>query len=356
MDIKDALQQIADRIRKTRENIKTEEATKNAFIMPFINALGYDVFNPEEVVPEMDCDLTKSGDKLDYAIFVNGKPTILIECKHCNSNLDLHSTQLAKYYAASSAKFGVLTNGIEYRFYADLNKTNIMDEEPFLAVNILELDKEDVEQIKKFHKSYFNEETILSTAQELKYMTSVKALITAEFDEPSTEFVRFFAKQAYRGQVNQNIINLFQPIIKRTIQDIITEEIADRLNLALKNDDKPIASVQEQPTTTEQEEDNNGIVTTEEELDSFKIVRAILCQDIDIEEIQYKDCKTYFAIGLKKNPSYFWICRIVIGDKVRKIGFPNKETKEIEYVEFKSLNEIYHYSERLKQSLHNLIG
>lgn len=168
MDFKDAIQQLSEKIGRQKDNILTEEATKTSFIMPMISAWGYDVFNSFEVVPEMDCDLTRRGDKIDYAIMKDNSPILLIECKHCKQNLDLHNTQLAKYYAASNARFGVLTSGIEYRFYADLEKKNIMDEKPFLVVDMLNLSDSDIEQLKKFHKSYYNEQDILCTAQELR--------------------------------------------------------------------------------------------------------------------------------------------------------------------------------------------
>ena len=110
MDFKDQIKQLSERISSLKGNILTEEATKNAFIMPFIQTLGYDVFNPMEVVPEMDCDLIKKkGDKLDYAIMQDGEPILLIECKHWEQNLDLHATQLQKYFVASKAKFAVKT-------------------------------------------------------------------------------------------------------------------------------------------------------------------------------------------------------------------------------------------------------
>ena len=157
MDFKDILYQLSERINKQRDLIATEEATKNAFIMPMISALGYDVFNPLEVIPELDCDLVKKkGEKIDYAINRNGETIILIECKHCAQNLSLHDTQLKRYFVASKARFGVLTNGIEYRFYTDLESPNIMDEKPFLVVNMLDLSESDIEQLKKFHKSYYN--------------------------------------------------------------------------------------------------------------------------------------------------------------------------------------------------------
>lgn len=219
MDFKDSILQLSERIEKLRENITTEEATKNAFIMPLIASLGYDVFNPLEVVPELDCDLVKKkGEKIDYAIMKDGNPILLIECKHWNQNLNLHDTQLQKYFVASNARFGVLSNGIEYRFYTDLEKPNIMDVKPFLVINMLDLSEGEIEQLKKFHKSYYDESNILSTAQELKYTTELRATLNSEFNAPTAEFVKFFAKQVYDGPVSQKVIEQFTPLVKKLSQ------------------------------------------------------------------------------------------------------------------------------------------
>ncbi|GHU96731.1 hypothetical protein FACS1894156_8070 [Bacteroidia bacterium] len=137
MDFKDSLVQLAARIEKLKGNIATEEATKNALIMPFIQALGYDVFDPTEIVPEFTCDIgTKKGEKIDYAIMQNGKPAVLIECKHWQQNLELHDNQLLRYFNVANAKFGILTNGITYRFYTDLEAPNKMDEKPFMEITL----------------------------------------------------------------------------------------------------------------------------------------------------------------------------------------------------------------------------
>ena len=133
MDFKDQIKILGERVVKLKDQIATEEATKNAFIMPFLQSLGYDVFNPVEVIPEYVTDIgTKKGEKIDYAIFKDGNPIILIECKHCNQNLDLHEGQLLRYFHVSKAKFGILTNGVIYKFYSDLVEANKMDEKPFL--------------------------------------------------------------------------------------------------------------------------------------------------------------------------------------------------------------------------------
>jgi hypothetical protein len=66
MDFIDQIKALSNQISKRSERLETEEATKNAHVMPFIKALGYDIFNPEEVVPEFTCDVgTKKGEKVD---------------------------------------------------------------------------------------------------------------------------------------------------------------------------------------------------------------------------------------------------------------------------------------------------
>jgi hypothetical protein len=191
MDFKDEIKQLGERIAKLKMQIQTEEATKNAFIMPFIKALGYDVFNPMEVVPEFVADIgIKKGEKIDYAIFKDDKPTILIECKHWEQNLNLHDGQLLRYFHVSKAKFGLLTNGIEYRFYSDLVEPNKMDEKPFLEFKIADIKDSQIEELKKFHKSYFDIDSIVNTASELKYTNELKQLLHKELNTPSAEFVK----------------------------------------------------------------------------------------------------------------------------------------------------------------------
>lgn len=351
MDFKDNILQLAERIEKQKGAIQTEEATKNAFIMPMIAALGYDIFNPFEVIPEMDCDLTKKGDKIDYAIMKDGEPILLIECKHCAQKLDLHGTQLSKYYAASNARFGVLTNGIEYRFYADLDKKNIMDEKPFLVINMTDISDADIEQMKKFHKSYFNESGILDTAQELKYSTEIKAILNKEFVSPTPEFVRFLTKQVYTsGQVTSKTIEIFTPIVKKSISTIINDTIQDRLDLAGKTTptENQRLDIEEQPKE-EQQESSNGAITTQEEIDAYNIIRSILRNKFDVSSIIYKDFKSYFAIGIG-NASYWWGCRLAFGNRKKNIYFPIDDYKSQEKVEIEALDDIFKFAEKLEQS------
>lgn len=368
MDFKDQVVRLSDNIKKQKDKIATEEATKNAFIMPMIAALGYDVFNPFEVVPEMDCDLIKKkGEKIDYAIMKDENPILLIECKHCKQDLNLHDTQLQKYFVASKARFGVLTNGIEYRFYTDLEKINIMDEKPFLIVNMLDLSDADIEQLKKFHKSYYNEEDVLSTANELKYTTEIKSILNNEFASPTAEFVRFFARQAYTsGQITSKVIDMFTPLVKKSITSVINDIISDRLNTAIKNSEQTSDSLQTIDntsinTSTEDTEKKlpdgvvymdkeSGVVTTQEGLDAYNIVRSILRKSVDVSRITYKDYKSYFVVNID-NSQWFWICRVSIGARKKQIGIPVDQYKSCEWIQIDNMDDIFKYADRLEEAL-----
>ena len=343
MDFKDNVLKLAERIKVQRDAVKTEEATKTSFIMPMIAALGYDIFDPFEVVPEMDCDLAKQNDKIDYAIQKDGKTILLIECKQCSTNLNLHNTQLAKYYAASNARFGVLTNGVEYRFYADLDKNNIMDEKPFLVVDMLDLSDEVIERLKKFSKSYFNENDILSTAQELKYSIEIKKMIKEELNNPSWDFVKFFAKKTYAWSFGQKAYEQFTPIVKESFASVINDIIQERLSIASKVE-KSEPKIEEQQPLIE-----NGITTTDEELEAYNIIRGILRKNIDVNKIMYKDYKSYFVVSAYEQIR--WVCRLHFGYRKKSLGFPVEDYKGEKTVEIKSIDDIFNYSDLLVESL-----
>src|SRR5689334_11303987 len=111
MDFAERIGELAALVVKQAGDIQTEEATKNAMIMPLIAALGYNVFNPREVTPELHADVgVKKGEKVDYAIIVGGKPAILFECKWHGADLSKeHASQLYRYFSVTDARFGVLT-------------------------------------------------------------------------------------------------------------------------------------------------------------------------------------------------------------------------------------------------------
>src|SRR5690606_17929997 len=128
--------------------------------------LGYDVFDPTEVVPEFICDIgTKKGEKIDYAILKSGQIQILVECKKIGESLSInHASQLFRYFHVTTARISILTNGQIYRFFTDLDAPNKMDEKPFLELDLLNIDEHLVPELAKLTKSSFDVESIISAA------------------------------------------------------------------------------------------------------------------------------------------------------------------------------------------------
>ena len=242
MDFKDQIKQLGDRVTKLKDQIHTEEATKNAFIMPFLQILGYDVFNPLEVVPEYVTDIgTKKGEKIDYAIKINGEFVILIECKKVDDSLKYkqknsspeikqadaspeynHASQLFRYFSVTNSRFGVLTNGIKYVFFSDLVTKNTMDTHPFFEFNLLQFNDEDVDKLKKFTKASFNIDAMISTARNLKCIKDLTAEIKKALDNPSDEIVRVFTSKVYTGKITQQVHKEFTEFT-RIVEGIIPE-------------------------------------------------------------------------------------------------------------------------------------
>src|SRR6185295_5396399 len=220
MDFIDKIRELAARISKQLDFIQTEEATKNALIMPFISALGYNVFDPTEVTPELCADVgIKKGEKVDYAILRDNKPIILFECKHHAADLSkVHASQLYRYFSVTAARFGVLTNGIAYWFFTDLEAPNKMDAKPFFEFNVLDIKEPAVEELKKFTKSAFDLNNILTTASELKYTREIRRIMAEQMQEPSDEFVKFFAAQVYQGRMTQAVREQFAQFTRQALK------------------------------------------------------------------------------------------------------------------------------------------
>lgn len=349
MDFKDQIKILGERVVKLKDQIATEEATKNAFIMPFLQSLGYDVFNPVEVIPEYVTDIgTKKGEKIDYAIFKDGNPIILIECKHCNQNLDLHEGQLLRYFHVSKAKFGILTNGVIYKFYSDLVEANKMDEKPFLEFNITDIKDIQIEELKKFHKSYFDADSITNTASELKYSNELKQLISQELNNPTHDFVKHLAKQVYPSIITAKVLDLFTQLTKKAAQALLSDLITERLNNALKKEkEDEQQEIQEVAASTEKA--NSKIETTEEELEGFLIIKSILRQKIDVSRVAYRDAQTYFAILLDDN-NRKTICRLYFNGNKKYLMYFDDNKKEVKK-EIQSLDDLFTHSNELLEVL-----
>lgn len=296
MDLATRLTELATKTQKHREVLLTEQAAKTALVMPFINLLGYDVFNPSEVIPEYTADVgTKKGEKVDYAICIDGKLSILIECKPSTGDLTInHASQLFRYFSVTDARLAVLTNGVIYKFFSDLDQPNKMDTQPFFTLSLDTIRKSDVRILESFTKAGFDIDAIVREASNLKLESLVRKELESEMATASEDLARLIAKRVYPGQVTSQVKDNFTRLIANSFAAIVRDHVNDRLTSALN------------ASTVPDQDENRGataeeVITTEEELSGFRIVQAIASRLIDPKRIVTRDAKSYCAILLDDN-------------------------------------------------------
>jgi predicted type IV restriction endonuclease len=347
MSFDEKIAALIQRIPKIVDHLQTEEATKNALIMPFISALGYDVFNPQEVVPEFTADIgTKKGEKVDYAVMRNGEVIFLIECK--KAGVDLSQTemsQLFRYFTVTKARIAILTNGIQYHFFSDLEEPNKMDTKPFLELSLDDPRLPDLEEVKRLAKDDFNLEEILSTASELKYNSAIKKILATQHDSPDEEFVKFFFTRTNAGsKFTATAKEQFTPVVIKAFQQFINERISDRLRIALQRETKSGSEEEKEKVNPVLDPPPSGSITTEEELEGFRIVRAIVAKAVSPDRVVYRDTKTYMGILLDDN-NRKPVCRLWFNSKQKYIAL--LENKNEVKMAIDSLTDIYKYSDQL---------
>lgn len=340
---KEDLKQLGKRVIELKDSIGTEEATKTSLIMPFFVTLGYDLFNPTEFIPEFTADVgIKKGEKVDYAIVLDGKPTILIEAKSINEPLTKHDSQLFRYFGTTESKFGILTNGQEYKFFTDLDEPNKMDLSPFLTVDITKIKDNQLPELAKFHKDNFDVDKITNSAAELKYLYSLKDYLSSELDEPTDDFIKFLLNEIYDGMKTKQIIDKFKPIIKKGLNQFVSERVNDKLSAALKSSvstEEP--EVQSESDTTEKADAQ--IITTPEELEAYTICKVVLKDTIPLDPLFYRDNRSYFNILLDDNIRK-WILRVRFNSTGMKIEL-NDEDHTV--YELENSIAIYNYSDEI---------
>ena len=274
---------------------------------------------------------------------IENNPTILVECKSCNSNLDKeHASQLYRYFTVTEAKFGILTNGIRYLFFTDIEKPNMMDSKPFFEVNMLDLRPDAVEELKKFTKAAFDLDEILDSASELKYTREIKKIMAQELDNPSEEFVKFFARQVYQGILTANVKEKFAGITKTAVKQFIKDQVNSRLESALDaSDDK------KEKEPPEELKSESKIVTTEEEVEGFYIVKAVLSEILDVDRVFMRDVISYCGILLDDN-NRKPICRLHLNTSQKYLGVFDENKKE-EKIAINAVKDIYKHSDKIKR-------
>ena len=350
MSFEEQITALSQKLPKLLKHLETEEATKNALVLPFIAALGYDVFNPTEVVPEFVADVgTKKGEKVDYAIMNEGETIALIECKKAGTDLaQAQMSQLFRYFAVTKTRIGILTNGVQYRFFSDLEAPNKMDNVPFLELNLEDLRPIALNEARKLGKENFDLERMLSAANQLKYTAAIKKVLHTQFEDPEEEFVKFFFKRTNPGELfHANKKTQFTQLAKQAFRQFVGERVSDQLRSALENQDKQ----KESEDQIEEEPRADGIVTTEEELEGYRIVRAIACQQINPERVVHRDTKSYMGILLDDN-NRKPLCRLWFNSAQKHLGVFDG-TKNETRIPIDGLSDIYKHSDKLLEAIQN---
>jgi predicted type IV restriction endonuclease len=355
MAFEDALQDVADKVREYGPALTTEEATKTAIIMPFVSrVLGYDVFNPQEVVPEYVADLgLKKGEKIDFAIMRDGQVQMLIEAKRIGDTLNLeHAGQLVRYFHTSNARIGVLTNGQHWHFFTDLDKPNRMDEKPFLQLDLSNIDPYVLPELKKMTKETFDLESVINAAEELKYVSALKRALGDQFDAPSDDFVKLLASRVYEGIFTQKMREQFSRLAAKALTQFINDRVNDLLKSALGGAAPAIgaAPAVTVPRSPEGIDDSpSEIETTLFEIEGFQIVRAIAASEVPYTRVIGRDQKSYFAVLIDDN-NRKPVCRLHFNRKQLYLGLMDEaktETREA----INSVEEIYLHAEAIRDAV-----
>lgn len=317
------------------------------------------VFDPTEVIPEYTADVgTKKGERVDYAIMKDGTPVMVFECKHAASDLtEDNASQLYRYFTATDTRFGVLTNGVLYRFYSDLDQPNLMDSRPFFEFNILNFTPHTVEELKRFTKQSFDLAGTIEAATDLKYTKEIKRVLADQTRRPYNDFVLFIISEVYKGRRTKAVREQFADLTKRAFDQFINDRINDRLKSALEREqasesgpaeDTPI---EETPAAAE---DDSGVVTTMEEIEAYNVVKAILRDMVDVKRIVMRDQKMFCAVLLDDNNRKN-ICRLWFNSADKQVGIVDASGQRVRRP-VDSIDDIFGLSEHLRERLSTLLA
>lgn len=328
-------------------HINSEEGTKVALVLPFLRTLGYDTTDPCEVSLEFTADVgIKKGEKVDIVVSVNSQPTFLIEVKPYGSDLSVHDTQLFRYFTATNANFAILTDGITYKFFSDLESTNKLDRQPFLEVNLLEADDAQLARLQQvFDKKTLDLTELPSVARDLKFTNKIKEKAKEEFRNPGDEFVRFWLKDAWSGRLTQKIVDEMRPVVRAALNQYVNEMINDRLRSAMEqgDDTQPEEKDEKEPVVSGSKDSK---VLNDEEFEGYYIIKSIVRRDVDPNRLTYEKTTSGISVRLD-NKLRQWLCRLRMG-KLKKCVDVNDEgdTREIS-----NINDLFELEDRLRDAV-----
>ncbi|HDZ73505.1 MAG TPA: restriction endonuclease [Aurantimonas coralicida] len=341
MSFDEKLRSLSDRLRNHSSSMATEEAVKTAVVLPFLSALGYDVFNPAEVIPEFTADAVgKKGERVDYAIQIDGSIRILIECKPITCILEKqHLAQLYRYFSVTDAKFAILTNGRTFQFHTDLEAPNRLDDRPFLTFDLSELNANLLPELSKFAKEGFDVDGVLQSANRLKYTSALKRTIANLIDDPTEDFVRLVSADLRDGHFTATVKAQFTPLVRSAFREMIRDMVQNRITSALESSNTVDAEPEDVPV------DEDEVVTTDEEKEAFMIIRAIAREVIPPSRVHMRDQKTYCGILIDNN-NRKPLARLWFNRATQYLGLFDGEKED--KVRIETLDHIYEYTDRIR--------
>lgn len=303
-----------EHVNKVREHCATEETTKQALILPFLDILGFNAYDPQKVKAEYGADFpgVKSGERVDYALFCQGVPVMFIEAKSCKEKMDNHCPQLSRYFNSTpEVTISAITNGIEWRFFTDLKEKNIMDSTPFLRIMMDDIKDSDAEQLFRFRHDKFKPEALRTLAEESVYISAFVKVVSASLREVDHEFVRYVAGRANIGrQLNQRFIESITPLVRQAVERSVSEMVVSGLSSRTSpatpesNDNETNnTAVDERADIVDSE--NPNIVTTYNERVLLEKIVSIAGQEHDL---QAKDTESYYSV-LFQGKTNRWLVR-----------------------------------------------
>lgn len=348
MEFAERIAELAKKIGSMGSALNTEEATKTALVLPFIAALGYDVFNPSEVVPEFAAPIGEYKDaRVDYAILVEGKPILLIECKAFGTQLESKQcNQLQLYFHGTEAPIAILTDGNRYRFFSDLETPNRMDTKPYMEFTLADMDEALIPELRKLAKGKFDRDACLSAANELKYNREFKRILAEQMENPHEDFARFFIRQAYDGMITQQVRDRFTPVLVAAMNQFINDRINERLKNAMTQQQKPEAPEPIKQESPVEEKQASGIVTTPEEIEAWYIIKSLLVGVVDSERVTMRDAQSYCAILLDDN-NRKPLCRLHFNGKQWRVGLFDGDNRD-DRINIEKLDDILPLGDRIR--------
>ena len=352
MDFSSRISELSGRSRHASKLALTEEATKTSVVLPFIQALGFDVFNLEEVIPEFIADVgIKKGEKIDFAIKIGGKVGILIEVKPISMSLgDAQYSQLFRYFSTVEARLAILINGREVWFFSDIDERNKMDKKPFFVFDLQNYDEKQVNELARFQKANFDVDSILEAASNLKWVKAAAAYFRKQITNPEDDFVRMIGRQIYDGTITKSVMETLRPAIQAALDEVVRNRIQERLNVTFSKDPVPQDATPEKRSAEVAAVSDSDVVTTDDEILAFTIVRAIGVAVCDIDRITIRDAKSYCSVFVDDN-NRKPVCRFYFNGKSTKVLGVFSSGKEEQKYSIQDLKEIYKYAAQLRETI-----